>query len=106
MDDGMSSIMLGHVWRLGGGSKMGRERRKCLTVEVRVLRCKGRSIRTSIQREVRTLEKLQKMQLPDSKELMQASSPQTKEGRLSKLDEDYQALELRYSCTIERLAVK
>ena len=76
------------------------------TVEVWVLRCKGRSIRTSIQREVRTLEKLQKMKLPDSKELMQASSPQTKEGRLSKLDEDYQALELQYSCTIERLAVK
>ena len=48
------------------------------------------------------------MKLPDSKELMQASSPQTKEGRLSKLDEDYQALdlELQYSCTIERLAVK
>ena len=73
-----------------------------------VLRCKGRSmcIYTCIQREVRTIEKLQKMKLPDSKELMQASSPQTKEGRLSKLDEDYQALELQYSCTIERLAVK
>ena len=71
-----------------------------------VLRYKGRSIRTSIQREVRTLKKLQKMKLLDTKELMQASSPQTKEGRLSKLDEDYQALEVQYSCTIERLAVK
>ena len=58
------------------------------------------------QREVRTLEKLQKMKLPDSLELMQASSSQTKEARLSKLEEEYQALELQYFSTIERLAVK
>ena len=36
-------------------------------------------LNSSYQREVRTLEKLQKVKLPDSKELMQASSPQTKD---------------------------
>ena len=58
------------------------------------------------QREVRTLEKVKKMKLPDSEELMQASTPQTKEDRLSKLEEEYRALELQYSSVIERLAMK
>ena len=58
------------------------------------------------QREVRTLEKVKKMKLPDSEELMQASTPQTKEDRWSKLEEEYRALELQYSSVIERLAMK
>ena len=97
---GFSSVRRGafqHLYSARGGDPH---------IWVWVLRCKRRSICMSIQREVRTLEKLQKVKLSDSKELMQASSPQTKEGRLSKLDEDYQAVELQYSCTIERLAVK
>ena len=59
-----------------------------------------------MQREVRTLEKLKKMELPDSAELMQASSSQTNEDRITKLEEEYKALELQYFYVIERLAMK